>query len=107
MLPHGKGNVAVQPSCSHGKGCATAMPIAFAVQYFFAVRRVWSLPSIFLCRALSSVYVVQRFVAVRYLQRLPCKVPLPCVLVPAHSKDLFAVHVLTAKIYCTTTPFFQ
>jgi hypothetical protein len=83
------------------------MPIAFAVQYFFAVRRVWSLPSIFLCRALSSVYVVQRFVAVRYLQRLPCKVPLPCVLVPAHSKDLFAVHVLTAKIYCTTTPFFQ
>jgi hypothetical protein len=58
------------------------------VQYFFAVQRFGSLPSTFLCRALSSDFAVQCFVAVRYLQKLPCKFSLSCVLLAAHGKDM-------------------
>jgi hypothetical protein len=86
---HGKGYVAVQPTCVHGKGCATAtLPKAFVVQRVFAVRRVGSLLSRFLCRALSSDFVVQGFFVVCSVQMLPCIFFLPCVLLGAHERLL-------------------
>jgi hypothetical protein len=79
---------------------------AFSVRFFSVVRPVGTLPSAFLCRALSWDFAVQGFVVVRYFQTLPCGVSLPCVLLAAHGKDVFAVQRRTAMIGCTAMPFF-
>jgi hypothetical protein len=50
------------------------------VRFFSAVRPVGTLPSTFLCRALSWDFAVQGFVALRYFQILQSEVSLPCVM---------------------------
>jgi hypothetical protein len=57
-----------------------------------------------LCR--RHFFAVQRFVAVHYLQKLPCKISLSWVLLAAHGKDVFTVHGRMTTIYRTTMPFF-
>jgi hypothetical protein len=46
------------------------------------------------------------FFAVRCSHTLPCILALPCGLLAAHGKEIFAVQHLTAKIGCTAAPDF-
>jgi hypothetical protein len=64
------------------------------------------LPSKFLGRALSSDFAVRGFFAVRFVQILPCKLSLPCVLLGAHDKEVFVVHGRTAMICCMAAHVF-
>jgi hypothetical protein len=60
----------------------------------------------FLCCALSSVVVVNRFFAVHLFLSLPWSVSFPCVFLRAYDKEIFAVRAHMTKIACTTTPIF-
>jgi hypothetical protein len=96
----------MRPRWAHGKGRGTAMPRAFFVHQIFVVRSGGPLSCSFLCCALSSVVVMNRFFAVRLFLSLSWPDSLPCAFLSAHDKEVFVVRAHTTKMAYTAPLFF-
>jgi hypothetical protein len=74
---------------------------------YLVVRSGGPLSCSFLCCALSSVVVMNRFFAVRLFLSLSWPDSLPCVFLSAHGKEVFTVRAHTTKMACTAPLFFS